>query len=470
MSIWAPGQQSHGNSSVGRPFIRTLPEVMEAMKESLSSGNKPKAVYNKHISGEDLAAGPRNLKQVQNLKYATTKQAEQTSYNNFADHIQQVLAQFHVGDSCIQQVSFLRDRSPVIILYNYKQLKDISRFCCSHPLGEVTVLGLDKTYNLGSVFVTCTNFKHLGVRRCDTGEHPITIGPAMLHGSSDEETFQVFFSHLSHKLRKVSSPIIGSDDELAVRNAVAHTFPESSLLLCTRHLKENLCRYMADKIGVPAEVRQQVKAQVFLCNLDSQEEVDRLKARVKKISPQLENYLSERVLTALQGNKQTEARYPFLKSREWTNNNAESVNHIFKQAIDWKPQPLPKLISTIEETVLAQQKNFEKSLISMGDFALDASFAKLQRSQASWATLTSKGKNALINKFYKTIKPASSKFKLASDNAFAAFHSRHGGKNPTKKKENGGTGQPHMETRKEDLKHIKGMFSVLYLFMVYVVC
>ncbi|KAK7488553.1 hypothetical protein BaRGS_00020170 [Batillaria attramentaria] len=61
--LTTPSQIELRNSSrsVGRPFIKTQPEVMEAMKESLSSGKKPKTVYNKHITDEDLAAKPRSL-------------------------------------------------------------------------------------------------------------------------------------------------------------------------------------------------------------------------------------------------------------------------------------------------------------------------------------------------------------------------------------------------------------------------
>ena len=34
-----------------------------------------------------------------------------------------------------------------------------------------------------------------------------------------------------------------------------------------------------------------------------------------------------------------------LLPRSWTNNNRESVNHVLKQAIDWKAQPLTDLLS-----------------------------------------------------------------------------------------------------------------------------
>ena len=41
----------------------------------------------------------------------------------------------------------------------------------------------------------------------------------------------------------------------------------------------------------------------------------------------------------------------------WTNNNSESINHVIKQAIKWKPQPLPILI----------EKLFDVSSVRMSD-------------------------------------------------------------------------------------------------------
>ena len=42
---------------------------------------------------------------------------------------------------------------------------------------------------------------------------------------------------------------VGSDDESALVNALKKAFPQSTYYLCTRHLKENVHRYLADKVG-----------------------------------------------------------------------------------------------------------------------------------------------------------------------------------------------------------------------------
>lgn len=45
-----------------------------------------------------------------------------------------------------------------MILYTDEQIQDVRRFCCGAPLAESTVLGVDKTFNLGQ-FHVAVNWK-----------------------------------------------------------------------------------------------------------------------------------------------------------------------------------------------------------------------------------------------------------------------------------------------------------------------
>lgn len=94
-------------------------------------------------------------------------------------------------------------------------------------------------------------FKQLAVKRRDTGEHPLFVGPMFLHGNSDFETYHVFFLNLSAKLNGTpSSPVFGSDEEKAMKQAIKKAFPTASSLSCTRHLQQNVDRHIKDKIGM----------------------------------------------------------------------------------------------------------------------------------------------------------------------------------------------------------------------------
>ena len=58
------------------------------------------------------------------------------------------------------------------------------RGCCRLS-GEATVLGKDKTFNLGDVHVTATAYENITVTHRNTGEYPIIAGPMFLHSNSD---------------------------------------------------------------------------------------------------------------------------------------------------------------------------------------------------------------------------------------------------------------------------------------------
>ena len=47
----------------------------------------------------------------------------------------------------------------------------------------------------------------------------------------------------------------------------------------------------------------------------------------------------------------------------WTNNNCESVNHVLKQAIDWKSKPLTDLVTTLHTLVQGQFLDLRSAII-----------------------------------------------------------------------------------------------------------
>jgi len=69
-----------------------------------------------------------------------------------------------------------------------------------------------------------------------------------IHDCSDYETYSQFFHHLRLKLAGThfGKLVIGSDDERALVKAIVSTFPESTHILCTRHLEQNAKQKMTD--------------------------------------------------------------------------------------------------------------------------------------------------------------------------------------------------------------------------------
>jgi transposase-like protein len=78
-----------------------------------------------------------------------------------------------------------------------------------------------------------------------------------------------FFLHLQSKLNvdiggtQLSKIVIGSDEEAALTKAIKQCFPSSANILCSRHLEENVHRYLTNNIGVSNKVRKQVVSDIF---------------------------------------------------------------------------------------------------------------------------------------------------------------------------------------------------------------
>jgi len=56
--------------------------------------------------------------------------------------------------------------------------------------------------------------------------------------------------------------VFGSDEEKAMVSVMKEVFPGVQHLFCTRHVEENVRRYMTDVVGVAAVDRQEVLAHV----------------------------------------------------------------------------------------------------------------------------------------------------------------------------------------------------------------
>lgn len=84
----------------------------------------------------------------------------------------------------------------------------------------------------------------------------------MLHFDSDFETYSTFLSHLKLKLGD-SNFIFGSDEERALTKAIQYNFPDSTYLLCTKHLKDNIRRNLQDRIGCSKDDREKIVKIIF---------------------------------------------------------------------------------------------------------------------------------------------------------------------------------------------------------------
>ena len=151
-------------------------------------------------------------------------------------------------DDSIILKSEMDPKSVRIILGTDEQFMQISRFC-NLDRDESTVLGIDRTFDLSSMYATVTVFKQLDLVRATTHDHPINLGPILLSSDATEETYRYFLSQIKWKLKNMElkgimlndqSFVLGSDQEKALVNAMKSVFPEAKRFVCVYHISKNI--------------------------------------------------------------------------------------------------------------------------------------------------------------------------------------------------------------------------------------
>lgn len=253
----------HGNSKkTCGDYVRTSASVKRKLDELVNDHNPPRHIY-EEMALDSSQTAPRKYLAIKRGKAATS-----TNHRvNVADDIQTVLSEFH-DHPFMQEIIQTKGKPPSAILYLEETLNDISKLCtpcASHP----SVVGIDRTFNLGACFATILAYHNTNLIRKGTTNPPIMLGAVYLHWDGLYTTYHRFLSHLQSKLAgnicamQTSNIVVGSDEEAALTKVIKQCFPSSHHLLCTRHLQENVRKYLSDKVGANAKVQRKIIKDIF---------------------------------------------------------------------------------------------------------------------------------------------------------------------------------------------------------------
>jgi len=262
-----PNGCCHGNSKDPNalPYIRTPAATMEEISDKLQHHGASQ-VYSEVRVKDDIADAPRNVRVVLNKKASQARSAREGrgdhACHNLADEVQSVINMAYT-DNFVRQVVATAGKVPSVILYTDRQIDEVKGFCFDRNDGSV--LGFDKTYNLGAMHVTPSVYKNVSLNRTRTGDPPIFMGPIFIHSHSDTLTYSQFFGHLSALLMgcDFQQLRLGSDEEHAMCKSMQHFFPRAHFLSCARHLKENCAHKIDESMGCASQERRVVMDALF---------------------------------------------------------------------------------------------------------------------------------------------------------------------------------------------------------------
>lgn len=174
-----------------------------------------------------------------------------------------------------------------------------------------------------------------------------------------------------------SKPVIVTDDERALVNAITSSFPDAKHVLRTRHMRQNVNQKLTDA-SVDKSDRKMLLNKILgedgiiiandtICFEEKCKEVETLS---QSVSQSFLWHFQKRVKECLDKNRKESELVSPQADKQWTNNNCESLNHVLKQYIEWKSQPLLELIEAIQELVDVQFKDLRRSFVGTGQFKL----------------------------------------------------------------------------------------------------
>ena len=348
-------------------------------------------------SGCDL---PRNRRQIYNAKQATIPNS--APRQDTLAQVMQMCKDTSGTDAFMRSVEAAPE--PMCVLATNQQLADLERFCTSSPS---SVLSVDPTFNLGPFYVTPTTYHNLLVKTSG-GNHPVTLGPTLIHQTKTFQPFHYFASTLIRlNPNLVNLKAYGTDGEPELIKAFSVCFPHAVHLRCTIHMRKNV-KDKLRSLSVPQSVASEFLDDIFGKQTGSHFEAGLIDAeseasfRTALSNVQCRWNNLERSCIPSSSEPQFHAWFckykakdiikcvlPEVRSRAgvdpghlFTTNSSEAINHVIKQEVEWKECKLPQLISHLKAITAQHQAELEKAIVGRGEWHFCQQYATLQISES----------------------------------------------------------------------------------------
>ena len=230
---------------------------------------------------------------------------------NIADEILEILGMVN-EHPFVQTVIHNKDHVPNVICYTTEQMLYLKHFVRN---ANNQAIGFDRTFNLETYYVTTLVYKNQRVIRKENAkepipEHPIFLGPVMLHKDATYKTYKTFLEHIKTELESDIGAVelrlpehieFRTDDEKALTKANDHVFPSATRVLCTKHMKDNVKHYLQNKVGMEQPIRECVMDKIFgtdgiadaNCTIDFEAKSDELKLSLQDRYSTFESYFDK---------------------------------------------------------------------------------------------------------------------------------------------------------------------------------
>ena len=378
--------EKHGNrSSSNMPYVRTKASTKQSIAEKAQQYGPKRALFQvtKEAGGvcgvDSTGTLPRNENQV---KYIKKKQQEPGPANK--DPLASVM-ELQKTTFCGFIREIVCNDLPTVILFTDRQLDNIVKFCCHRRPDQVSELGVDLTFQLGPFYLLVTSYKNTVLQVKGTNRHPSCIGPVMICLTKEETTYLSFIHRLNREIPGLSEHLhaTGTDDERALRNALAAGFRHAAPLLCYIHSERNV-RAKARKLGLSSVLVERICQDLYrhgsgLIWSSSRQEFDvraaalmeeweTLERSEKGGPPMFAEYFRAHKLDDMQARM---SRFVMkglgLGDKPYQQNIPECINDMLKDWSNFVPQDMDKFIVSLYDFVESFDQEEELAWFELSD-------------------------------------------------------------------------------------------------------
>ena len=240
--------KAHGNAnaSCSKAFFPSSKSTLDAIRKGIQGKTSGTSVYSSLVKHAGGAGGARTASDLPRSRQQIYSVKSRLAVGN-ADPVNDLLiyARDKEDDLVMNHTDFPVD---TWVLGTRVMQKDLVRFSTCE--GFRRPFSVDPTFNMGQFEVTPIVYHNLILTSKRTNQHPVFLGPTMVHHKKDYGTYKILSSTCVSKCRGLSKARgFVTDGEAALKRAFEDELGDATVLRCFRPFEGN-CKDRLRAIGI----------------------------------------------------------------------------------------------------------------------------------------------------------------------------------------------------------------------------
>lgn len=392
----------HGNQKKagGNPYVRTSSKLMRKMKEQLVSKTASEVV----ADDPGLQSTPQLKKKLENLRYRNSLRVAPGCVGSV--ETMQDLVSLVQHNPYVQQVTFIKKKSPLVIAYTPENIKALkSRLSKQTELG---VMGVDCTLTIGPLYLTIITYLHPNLLCRYTGLQAVMLGPVLLHIDRSIQAYSSFFNHIKDEIGSYGpnafqgiTLALGGRNDQPLLQALDSCFPSSKIGHCVEHLENELNTFLISEIGLARHEVDHITDELFSRLMSCKDEFDfdtrvtHLQAAYDVANPKLGTFFQKLGNDIKLKCWQPAAQgIPLMK---WSVEGCPAIQNIVESVKTLDNARMSSVILKIKEAADKQLEDEFSAIVDNGPYVLAPHAMKYFHEDSEWTQKTSKEKSKTID-------------------------------------------------------------------------